>query len=223
MRYPRNVKIFRGGIDAAPFAGLFFVLVLVMMLFHTHVFFPGVPIQLADEIEAPESTSRAVKVLRSGELEFLGETIAVEQLPAELQKRTQRGTLPKRVILDAERGADARRVEKVENALASAGLAIKLPGTRIELPEDAGFAGAANPVVVVAVNLNGQFFFQHQRMPKELLQDSLSAAVKRAAAPVTLLLQADEKVPYERIIELSRIARRAGIARVQLATRPKLS
>lgn len=222
MRYPRNVKIFRGGIDAAPFAGLFFVLVLLMMLFYSHIFFPGVPIELGEPAEEPEVAARSVKVLRSGEIRFLGELLAPDDFDKEFRERVQKGTLPKRVILDAERGADARAVERVERELSGAGIAIKLPGSRLELPEDAGFAGAASPVLVVAVNLNGQIFFQHQLLREDLLQQRLSIAVERAGGPVTLLLQADRKVPYERIVRLSQIARKAGVAKIQLATRPSL-
>jgi biopolymer transport protein ExbD len=223
MRFPRNVKIFRGGIDAAPFAGLFFVLVLLMMLFYSHIFFPGVPIELAEPVEEPEVIERSVKVFRSGEVRFLGEMLNLEEFRKELQALAQQGRVPKRVILDAERGAETRAVEGIERELSAAGIAIKLPGTRLELPDDAGFAGAANPVVVVAINLNGQLFFQHQLLREEALQQQLSMAVERAGAPVTLLLQADKKVPYERIIRLSRIARRAGVAKIHLATRPGLS
>jgi biopolymer transport protein ExbD len=224
MRYPRNVKIFRGGIDAAPFAGLFFVLVLLMMLFHSHIFFPGVPVELGEQIEEPEITPRLVKVLRSGEVQFLGADLRTEAIEKELQNRIQKGTLPKRLVLDAEIGADARIVEKVERMLSASGIAIKLPGARLELPEDAGFVGAANPVVVVAVNLNGQVFFQHQLLPPDdrLLHERLSVAVERAAGPVTMLLQADKMVPLERITRLMSIARRAGVTRVHIATRPRL-
>jgi biopolymer transport protein ExbD len=223
MRFPRNVKIFRGGIDAAPFAGLFFVLVLLMMIFHSHIFFPGVPIELAEPVEEPEVIERSVKVFRSGEIRLLGDLLKPDDFKKELQARLQKGTLPKRVILETERGADSRAVERVERELSAAGIAIKLPGSRLELPDDAGFAGAANPVLVVAINLNGQLFFQHQLLREEVLQQRLSVAVEKAGVPVTLLLQADRKVPYEKIVRLSQIARKAGVARVYWATRPKLS
>lgn len=223
MRFQRNVKIFRGGIDAAPFAGLFFVLVLVMVLFHTHVFFPGVPIDLAGELEEPEVVPRSVKVLQSGDVRFLGESYSFEGLKKELQKRALKGTMPGRLILEAEDGASDRLVDQVERTLSGAGIAIKLPGSRLDLPEDAGFGGAPNPVAVVSINLNGQYFFQHQFLPDEKLQSRLNEAVRQAEGPVTLLLQADEMVPYKRIIQLAKIARRAGVARVQLATRPPIA
>jgi biopolymer transport protein ExbD len=220
MRYPRNVKIFRGGIDAAPFAGMFFVTMLMMMLFYSHVFFPGVPIELGPETEEPSVGPRAVRVLKHGELMFLGVPMPVEALDKELQTRAQRGTLPRRVVLETDHGADSALAERVQTSLTAAGIAIKLPGSRLELPEDAGFTGAANPVLVVAMNLNGQIFFEQQLLREEVLQERLMMAVERSSEPLTLVLQADKMVPLHKITRLSQIARRAGIKRVQLATRP---
>jgi len=223
MRYPRNVKIFRGGIDAAPFASVFFVTVLFMVLFYSHVFFPGVPIELGPETEEPSVGPRAVRVLRNGEILFLGEPMPFDALDQEIQARAQLGTLPRRIVLETEHGTDSALADKVQTALTAAGIAIKLPGSRLELPEDAGFAGAPNPVVVVAMNLNGQIFFEHRLLREEMLREQLSRAVERSPEPLTLLLHADKMVPYHKIIRLSEIAREAGVKRIQLATRPGLS
>lgn len=220
MRYQRNVKIFRGGVDAAPFAGLFFVLVLFMMLFYSHVFFPGVPIKLDTQEEPPQMSQRTVKLLASGRTEFLGENYDVAALKEELNRRTQRGTLPARLVFEVETGVPEKKAEEIENLLKNAGVAIKLPGSRLELPEDAGFAGARNPVVVVGVNLNGQYFFQHQLIQEAELQQRLTLAVEKAGEPLTLLLQADKKVPYDKVTRLGQIASRAGIYEMRLATRP---
>jgi biopolymer transport protein ExbD len=130
--------------------------------------------------------------------------------------------LPKRVVLESEPGAPDDVVARVENLLTDAGVPIKLPGTRLDLPEDAGFAGVPNPVVVVGVNLNGQIFYQHQKIQETALQLRLAEAVEKAGEPLTLLLQADRDLPLERVTELSRIARKAGIAQVVIGTRPGL-
>jgi biopolymer transport protein ExbD len=110
----------------------------------------------------------------------------------------------------------------VENLLKEAGVKIKLPGDRLDLPEDAGFAGVPNPVVVVGVNLNGQIFFQHQRIHESQLQTRLAEAVERSDEPLTLWLQTDRKVPMEKVTQLSKIARQAGITKVVFATRSGL-
>jgi biopolymer transport protein ExbD len=222
MRYPRNVKIFRGGVDAAPFAGLFFATVLFMVLFYSHVFFPGVPVGLGVEEDRAELSERMVRVLRDGTVRFLGEAYETGDLKEEIRGRVQRGELPKRVVLEAEAGADEKLVRAVESLLKDAGVGIKLPGERLDLPDDAGFMGTANPVVVVGVNLNGQIFFQHQRIDEAELQMKLAEVVEKSGEGLTLVLQADKNVPYERIIDVGRVARKAGVKRVVLGTRPGL-
>jgi biopolymer transport protein ExbD len=220
MRYQRNVKIFRGGVDAAPFAGLFFATVLFMVLFYSHVFFPGVPVALAAEEERAELGQRTVRVLGDGTVRFLGEVYDVVGLKEEIAGRVQRGELPKRMVLETEPGAEEKTVAGVENLLKEAGVGIKLPGERLDLPEDAGFAGTANPVVVVGVNLNGQLFFQHQRIGEAALQGKLAEVVRRNGGDLTVVVQADKNVPYERIIDVGRVARKAGVKRMVLGTRP---
>ena len=86
MRYPRNVKIFRGGVDAAPFAGLFFATVLFLVLLYSHVFFPGVPIALSDMEGPPEASERTVALLSDGTVRFFGEPMDL----AGLQKAWKR-------------------------------------------------------------------------------------------------------------------------------------
>jgi biopolymer transport protein ExbD len=46
MKYSRNLKVFRGQLDMAPFAGVLFLLVIFMLLNTNLVFTPGVPIDL---------------------------------------------------------------------------------------------------------------------------------------------------------------------------------
>lgn len=220
MRYQRNIKIFRGGVDAAPFAGLFFATVLFMVLLYSHVFFPGVPVAMAPVEEAPDLGERAVEVLRNGMIRFLGQEMNIDGLKEALQERNQIGELPQRILLQSEAGADEDLERAVENLLKDAGMAIKLPGTRMALPPDAGFAGAMNPVVVVGVNLNGQIFFQHQLIQRNRLQTRLAEMVARTGGPLTMVLQADRKVAVEEIVALSEVAREAGIAEVRVATRP---
>lgn len=220
MRYPRNVKIFRGGVDAAPFAGLFFATVLFMVLFYSHVFFPGVPIALADDEQAIDLSERSVEVLRDGKVKFLGETLETKAFEETVAALLQKGDLPPRIMLRNEPGAPNEAIKSVENLLTEAGTQIKYPGDRMDIPEDAGFAGASNPVVVVGVNLNGQIFFQHQKIHESALQVRLAEAVEKASQPLTLWLQADRKLPVEKITQLSQIARRAGISKVVIATRP---
>jgi biopolymer transport protein ExbD len=209
-------------VDAAPFAGLFFSTILFMVLFYSHVFFPGVPVALADEEEIADLTDRTVEVLKNGTVRFLGEVYEIVALQEEVAARVKRGDLPERVILENEPGAPSELVTRVENMLKGAGARIKLPRSRLELPDDAGFTGTPNPVVVVGVNLNGQIFFQHQKIQESALQMRLAEAVEKTGGPLTLVLQADKNLPLEKVTQLSKVARKAGIAQVVIGTRPPI-
>jgi biopolymer transport protein ExbD len=163
---------------------------------------------------------RMVSVGQDGAIEFLGQPLDLAGFEKELAQLERRGELPARVVFDRAPGSSEKIAERVENLLKGAGVQIKVPGSRLELPEDAGFAGVANPVVVVGVNLNGQIFYQHQKVQEAALQLKLAEAVERAGGPLTLLLQADRNLPVEKVTELSKIARKAGIAQVMIGTRP---
>ena len=60
MRLPRNVRIFRGQLDAAPFLGVFFILLMFILLHTSLVSHPGVEIQLpfSGELPGPDGPTR---------------------------------------------------------------------------------------------------------------------------------------------------------------------
>src|SRR5712671_6611365 len=104
MRFPRNTRIFRGQLDAAPFAGVFFLLVMFLLLNSSLVFTPGI---------------------------------------------------------------------------------------KIELPQAANLPGTTNPIVAVAVDEKGQFYFDNQITDERRLEEKLQAAVADSRGPLTLVVLAD--------------------------------
>ncbi|MBM3839238.1 MAG: hypothetical protein FJ398_14975 [Verrucomicrobia bacterium] len=62
MKLPRNAKIFRGQLDAAPFAGVFFLLLIFLTLSSTLVFSPGIKINLP-EVREPLGGSEGPTVV----------------------------------------------------------------------------------------------------------------------------------------------------------------
>ena len=48
MRLPRNVKVFRGQLDAAPFAGMLFLVLMFLVLQSKLVFTPVIPLRLPE-------------------------------------------------------------------------------------------------------------------------------------------------------------------------------
>ena len=53
MRFPHNTKIFRGQLDAAPFVGVFFLLIIFLLLNSGLVFTTGVRIRLPEGVNLP--------------------------------------------------------------------------------------------------------------------------------------------------------------------------
>jgi biopolymer transport protein ExbD len=129
MKFPRNARIFRGHLDAAPFAIVFFLLVIFLML----------------------------------------------------------------------------------------GSLVYTPGVRLTLPVAEDLPGTDKPTVAVAIDANGRLYFENQVIEEARLRERLRQAV--ATTPgLTLLVQADESVPQKRLIQLTLLARDAGISESWLAT-----
>ena len=134
MKFPRNARILQGRQDAAPYASVFFVLVLFVML-GSLVYTPGVHVPLA----MPTATD--------------------------------------------------------------------LPGTD-------------HATVSVAVDANGQLYYENTLTSEPELKSNLLQVVAHAREPLTLVVQADKAVRYERLIRLNLLAREAGIREALWATLP---
>jgi biopolymer transport protein ExbD len=134
VKFPRNARILKGRQDAAPYASVFFLLVLFVMM-GSLVYTPGVLVPL--------------------------------DLPA----------------------------------------AEELPGTE-------------QPTLAVAIDANGQLYFENELIGESDLKSRLSKAAANSREPLTLIVQADKAVRYDRLIQLTLVARRAGIHEALLATLP---
>ena len=70
MKFPRNARIFKGQLDAAPFVTVLFLLVLFLML-GTRVYTPGVRLELPGTdkpLPGTDSPTVAVAIDASGQL-----------------------------------------------------------------------------------------------------------------------------------------------------------
>jgi biopolymer transport protein ExbD len=92
MKFPRNARIFRGHLEIAPFASVFFLLVMLVSL-SSLMYAPGVRIQLpvANDLPGIDKPSVSVAVDRSGGLYYANKRVAEDELKrelaAELKKR----------------------------------------------------------------------------------------------------------------------------------------
>ncbi len=133
MKFPRTVRLFRGQLDATPFAAVFFLLVIFLMT----------------------------------------------------------------------------------------GALLYTPGVRLSLPEADNLPGTDKPTVTVAVDAGGRLYFENQVIKADDLKTRLQFAAKKSHEPLTLVVQADKAVTYEKLVQLSLLARDAGIRDTLLATLPR--
>jgi len=104
VKFPRNAKIFRGQLDAAPFAGVFFCLViflLLALLVHT----PGVRIQLpaATDLPGTDHPSLVVAVDPAGQFYFENQLIQADELKARLQAAVKKSAEPLTLVVQADK------------------------------------------------------------------------------------------------------------------------
>jgi len=92
MRFPHNAKIYRGQIDAAPFLGVFFLLIIFLLLNSSFVFTPGVPIMLPEGVNLPgtDKPTAVVAVDPSGHFYFENQLCDEARLKERLQAAVQR-------------------------------------------------------------------------------------------------------------------------------------
>ena len=90
MKFPRNARILRGQSDAAPFATVFFLLVLFMVL-GSLVYTPGVHIQLpvADGLPGTDKVPVRLAMDANGQFYFENKSIEENELRRRLRKEVQ--------------------------------------------------------------------------------------------------------------------------------------
>lgn len=104
MKFPRNARIFRGQLDAAPLASVFFLLVMFLML-ASLVYTPGVALRLpaADDLPGRDQPMIAVAIDSSGRLYFENQTIPEGELRARLSQAVREAPAPLTLLVQADK------------------------------------------------------------------------------------------------------------------------
>jgi biopolymer transport protein ExbD len=104
MKFPRNARIFRGQLDAAPFAAVFFLLVIFLLL-GSLVYTPGVRLELpmADNLPGTDRPTVAVAVDANGRWYFENEMIDESRLRGRLSQLAQQSAEPPTLIVQADK------------------------------------------------------------------------------------------------------------------------
>jgi len=132
MRFPHNAKIFRGQFDMAPFMGVFFLLLIFVLIASSLVFTPGVPIQLpvGENVPGIEGPSTAVAVDADGLIYFENQIIHPENLKVRLQRRVERSPEPLILVIQADRSARYERLVELALLAREVGIQDVLLATR---------------------------------------------------------------------------------------------
>jgi biopolymer transport protein ExbD len=104
MKFPRNTRPSRSPFDIAPFAAVFFLLVIFVML---AVFLPvpGIPLQLpqADDLPGTDKPSVVVAVDSSGRYYFANQIISEAGLNSALKSAAKKSREPLTLVIQADK------------------------------------------------------------------------------------------------------------------------
>ncbi|MCI0748794.1 MAG: biopolymer transporter ExbD [Verrucomicrobia subdivision 3 bacterium] len=131
MRFPRNNKVFRGQLDAAPYAGVFFLLIIFLLVNSSFVFTPGVPIQLPDAPDLPgtDRPTIAVAVDESSRFYFNNQVTPEATLRDRLREASSK-TPDLALIIHADRKARYETLVRLSLLAREAGIKNAIMATR---------------------------------------------------------------------------------------------
>ncbi len=127
MRFPRNCKPFRGQLDVAPWAGLFFLLSLFFVLQSSLFFVPGVRIELptASGAELGGVTNATVSVMvdRDSRI-FYNHQLVVDgnTLKRRLETAVRAAHSGLTLIIQADRRLDLQKLMELKQLATEAGI-----------------------------------------------------------------------------------------------------
>lgn len=106
MKFTRNATILRGHLDAAPFAAVFFLLVIFMML-GSLVYTPGARLELqlphADGLPGTDRRAISVAIDADGRLYYENQWIEESELRRRLQAAVQKSAEPLTLVVRADK------------------------------------------------------------------------------------------------------------------------
>ncbi len=128
MKLPRNAKIFRGQLDAAPFAGLFILLLIFLTLAFSGklVFTPGIRIHLPRlDARLPGTTDATVVVAvdRLGQYYYRSQAIHETSLTEQLKDAVARSAQPLTLEIHIDEGTISKPVFRLLNLASRIGFA----------------------------------------------------------------------------------------------------
>lgn len=105
MKFPRTSKILRSPFDFAPFATVFFLLVIFLAVGALITTTPGVPLQIpmADDLPGSSRPTVDLAVDAANRLFFQNQIVTERQLKANLHNAVRRSPEPLTLVIHADR------------------------------------------------------------------------------------------------------------------------
>lgn len=132
MRLPRNARIFRGQLDAAPFIGVFFILLIFILLHTSLVSHPGVEIILprSGELPGPTGPVLVVAIDDGGEVYFENRAVRRAELEERLTDRAKEMDASATLVVQADQSVPQRMLIHIAETARRAGIHKAVLATR---------------------------------------------------------------------------------------------
>jgi len=124
MKFPRNARIFRGQLDAAPFASVFFLLVIFVLL-GKYLYTPGVQVKLpaVGDIALAGPTGPTVSVaVTTNAIYFADQSISESDLSTEFKNARQKASEPLTLVLQVDEDVTEKKWMRLWTLAQSAGI-----------------------------------------------------------------------------------------------------
>jgi biopolymer transport protein ExbD len=131
MKFPRNVRVFRGQLDASPFVGVLFLMVIFLLLSSALVYPPGIPLQLpeSDDWPGPSNPTVTVAIDGGGRLYYRNQVTTEARLRAHLAEVAGTQT-PLTLVLLTDRTVPSETIVRLVTMARDVGIHEALLATR---------------------------------------------------------------------------------------------
>ena len=132
MKFPRNARIFRGQLDAAPFATVFFLLVLFVVL-GRHLYPPGVQLDLPStgDLNLPGTDQPTIPVaVTTNAIYYDNQLVSENEFSNQLTVARQKFSQPMTLIVEADKDVTEDRLIRLTVIAHGAGIQNLLLATR---------------------------------------------------------------------------------------------
>ncbi len=139
MKFPRNARIFRGQLDAAPFAAVFFLMLMFLWL-AALVYTPGVPLQLpiADGLPGTDKASVSVTIDAHGRLYYDNQPMLEPELRNRLRATAKNSLEPLTLVIIADKHVSYEMIIRLSMLARDAGIADALLATLPRMQPSSG-------------------------------------------------------------------------------------